>query len=248
MKIKLFSLMFLFTIVGALFTGCSSDNESNNDDSSSSESLVGYWIRYEDNGQYLEELGLFADGTCNYTEVVEPNDDSNEDSSYDFGEGTYVVKGNKLIMTLTFGDETEVWTYIIKSSKAKKTLVLTDEEGSTYTFNYTQSQPNKPSVDDMKYKIVGTWKASYYWKYSGITETIVMEVNKNGKLAYTDHNSKTNETEVGEGSWKYNSSTGKWNLQTQTSLLSGDYSLIGNELVCKTTFEDGSSRTVTFKK
>mgnify|MGYP003457497907 FL=1 len=106
--------MFLFTIVGALFTGCSSDNESNNDDSSSSESLVGYWIRYEDNGQYLEELGLFADGTCNYTEVVEPNDDSNEDSSYDFGEGTYVVKGNKLIMTLTFGDETEVWTYIIK--------------------------------------------------------------------------------------------------------------------------------------
>lgn len=39
-----------------------------------------------------------------------------------------------------------------------------------------------------------------------------MEVNKNGKLAYTDHNSKTNETTVGGGSWKYNGSTGKWNL------------------------------------
>ena len=131
---KLFSLMLLFTIVGALFTGCSSDDENNNDDSSSSESLVGYWMRYEDNGQYLEELGLFADGTCNYLEV----DYSYED--YDFGEGTYVVKGNKLIMTLTFGDKTDVWTYIIKSSKAKNTLVLTDEEGFTYTFNYTQSQ------------------------------------------------------------------------------------------------------------
>lgn len=42
-------------------------------------------------------------------------------------------------MTLDFGDETEVWTYTIKSSKANRTLVLTDEEGSTYTFNYIQS-------------------------------------------------------------------------------------------------------------
>ena len=67
-----------------------------------------------------------------------------------------------------------------------------------------------------------------------------MEVNKNGKLAYTDHNSKTNETTVGGGSWKYNGSTGKWNLSTQTSLISGAYSIVGTELVCKTTFEDGS--------
>ena len=75
-----------------------------------------------------------------------------------------------------------------------------------------------------------------------------MEVNKNGKLAYTNHNSKTNETTVGEGSWKYNSSTGKWNLSTQTILISGAYSIVGTELVRQRTFEDGSSRTVTFKK
>lgn len=243
---KLLSLMFLFAIVGALFTGCSSDDD--NESSSSNENLVGFWVRYEDNGQYLEELGLFADGTCNYTEAFEPDEDNDEKPFYEFGEGTYVIKGNKLIMTLDFGDETEVWTYTIKSSKANRTLVLTDEEGSTYTFNYIQSQQNKPSVDESQYKIVGTWKASYYWKYSGITETIVMEVNKNGKLAYTDHNSQTNETTVGEGSWKYNSSTGKWNLSTQTSLISGAYSIVGTELVCQTTFEDGSSRTVTFKK
>lgn len=129
--------MFLFAIVGALFTGCSSDDD--NESSSSNENLVGFWVRYEDNGQYLEELGLFADGTCNYTEVFEPDEDNDEKPFYEFGEGTYVIKGNKLIMTLDFGDETEVWTYTIKSSKANRTLVLTDEEGSTYTFNYIQS-------------------------------------------------------------------------------------------------------------
>lgn len=52
-KMKLFSLMFLFVIIGGLFTGCSSDDDS--DDSSGNENLIGYWIRYEENGQYLEE-------------------------------------------------------------------------------------------------------------------------------------------------------------------------------------------------
>ena len=131
--------MFLFTIVGALFTGCSSDNENNNEDSSSSESLVGYWIRYEDNGQYLEELGLFADGTCNYTESFEPDDDNDEDPFYKFAKGTYSVKGNKLTMRLTFGDETETWTYTIKSVKSKNRLVLTDEDGDTYNFGYVEA-------------------------------------------------------------------------------------------------------------
>lgn len=135
---KLFSLMFLFAIVGALFTGCSSDDDDN-DGASGNENLVGFWIRYEENGQYLEELGFFEDGTCNYTEAFEPDEGNDEDPFYEFGEGTYVIKGNKLIMTLDFGDETEVWTYTIKSSKANRTLVLTDEEGSTYTFNYIQS-------------------------------------------------------------------------------------------------------------
>lgn len=75
--------MFLFTIIGALFIGCSSDD--NNDDSTSNENLVGYWIRYEDNGQYLEELGLFADGTCNYTEALSQMMTMTK-SLYEFGE------------------------------------------------------------------------------------------------------------------------------------------------------------------
>lgn len=134
-KMKLFSLMFLFAIVGALFTGCSSDDDEN-EGASGNENLVGFWLRYEDNGQYLEELGFFADGTCNCTESFMPDDDNDEYADYDFGSGTYVVKGNKLTMKLKFGDEYEVRTYTIKNLKAKKTLVLVDEEGSTRRFEY----------------------------------------------------------------------------------------------------------------
>ena len=136
----MFSLMFLFAITGVLFTGCSSDDD-NNDGTTSNNNLVGYWIRYEDNNQYREELEFFANGTCNYTEAYEP--DNNNNAFYEFAKGTYVVKGNKLTMKLKFGDETEVWTYTIKSSKANKTLVLTDEDGSTYIFSYIQSQSSK---------------------------------------------------------------------------------------------------------
>ena len=127
--------MFLFAIVGALFTGCSSDDDEN-EGASGNENLVGFWLRYEDNGQYLEELAFFADGTCNYTESCMPDDDNDEYADYDFGKGTYVVKGNKLTMKLKFGDEYEVRTYTIKNLKAKKTLVLVDEEGSTRRFEY----------------------------------------------------------------------------------------------------------------
>ena len=127
--------MFLFAIVGALFTGCSSNDDEN--EGASGNELVGYWLRYEDNDQYMEEYGFFADGTCNYTESYEPDDDSdNLEPEYEFEEGTYTVKGNKLIMRLTFGDETETWTYTIKSVKSKKQLILKDDEGDTYTFDY----------------------------------------------------------------------------------------------------------------
>lgn len=125
--------MFLFAIVGALFTSCSSNDDEN--EGASGNELVGYWLRYEDNDQYMEEYGFFADGTCNYTESYEPDDDSdNLEPEYEFEEGTYTVKGNKLIMT--FGDETETWTYTFKSVKSKKQLILRDDEGDTYTYDY----------------------------------------------------------------------------------------------------------------
>ena len=39
-------------------------------------------------------------------------------------------------MKVKCGDETEVWTYTIKNLKANNTLVLVDEEGYTYKFEY----------------------------------------------------------------------------------------------------------------
>ena len=139
---KLFSLMFLFAMVGTMFTGCSSDDDDNDGNE-----LVGYWLRYEDNDQYMEEFGFFADGTCNYTESYEPDDDNdNLEPEYEFGEGTYTVKGNKLIMRLTFGDETETWTYTIKSVKSKKQLILKDDEGDTYTFDGSPDKPGGLSI------------------------------------------------------------------------------------------------------
>ena len=132
---KLFSLMFLFAIVGALFAGCSSDD--NNEDSASNENLVGFWCRSEENGQYLEELWFFADGTCRYIESFEPDDYNGKGPFYELdGEGMYSVKGNKLTMRLKFEDETETRTYTIKSVKSKNYLVLIDEEGDSYTFGY----------------------------------------------------------------------------------------------------------------
>lgn len=130
--------MFLFAIVGALFTGCSSDDDDN-DGASGNENLVGFWIRYEENDQYLEELGFFENGTCNYTEAFEPDEGNDEDPFGKFAKGTYNVKGNKLTMRLTFGDETETWTYTIKSIKSKDRLVVADEDGDTYTFGYVET-------------------------------------------------------------------------------------------------------------
>lgn len=129
--------MFLFVIIGAMFTSCSSDDD--NDGASSNESLVGFWVRYEDDGQYLEEIGFFEDGTCNYTESFEPDDDSDEEPEYDFGNGVYSVKGNQLTMRLKFNDETETWKFTIKAFKDKDKLVLENEDGDVITFGYVET-------------------------------------------------------------------------------------------------------------
>lgn len=126
---------FLFAFVGAVVVSCSSNDDEDSGSLSGNEDLVGYWIRYEDNDQLMEEIAFFADGTCNYEESYEP-DDSSEDSEFEFAEGTYTVNEDKLRMKLKFNDETEIWTYTIKSVVKNKKLVLTDEDGDSYTFDY----------------------------------------------------------------------------------------------------------------
>lgn len=128
--------MLLFvSIIGAMFTSCSSD-DVNDDSSNGNESITGYWIRYADNDQYFEEFGFSDDGTCSYTESYMPDDYSEEMEYRDHGKGTYVLKDNKLTMTLNFNDEKEIWIFTVKSLKAKKELVLVDEDGDTYIYDY----------------------------------------------------------------------------------------------------------------
>lgn len=128
--------MLLFvSIIGAMFTSCSSD-DVNDDSSNGNESIVGFWIRYADNDQFFEEFSFSDDGTCSYTESYMPDDNSEEMDSFDYAEGTYVLKDNKLTMTLDFNDEKEIWIFTVKSLKAKKELVLLDEDGYTYIYDY----------------------------------------------------------------------------------------------------------------
>lgn len=124
-----------------------------------------------------------------------------------------------------------------------------DDEKNDTNVN-TPLPPNNSTdsgYDGSVYNIVGTWKSVYYWTYSGITEVCTMEIKANGTLAYTNESS-SNGLEEGDGTWTYNKSTQKYVFRTGSSLYSGEYVLLGNQLVQHVTFEDGSSRTVTFNR
>lgn len=111
-------------------------------------------------------------------------------------------------------------------------------------------EPDEPIEDDSaKYDIVGCWVATYTWTYSGIVSTITMDINKDGTLSFLEVSTNENNAPfLGGGKWEYNKSEHNWTLKTSDSLVSGTYHLVGNQLISTTYFEDGSSRTVIFKK
>ena len=133
-RFPIFAAMLLIAMVSSLCISCSSD-DGDDTPATDAEDLVGFWLYYGENDQYMEEYGFFADGTCNYTESYEP-DDETEESEYEFAKGTYTVKGDKLTMKLNFGDETETWVYTIVSVTKGRKLVLKDDEGDTQTFDF----------------------------------------------------------------------------------------------------------------
>lgn len=103
--------------------------------------------------------------------------------------------------------------------------------------------------DDSIYDVVGTWKATYYWSYSSITETIIMEINRDCTLSYISTNDRnTQDPIVGNGTWKYDNSSHKWEFSTGYSMISGNYTIVGNQLISQTYFDDGSSRTIIFNR
>lgn len=109
--------------------------------------------------------------------------------------------------------------------------------------------PDIPNENvNAQYQIVGDWYAEYYWKYSGITEYFDMSIHRDGTLTIMERASDGRDPYLGKGTWKYNSASNQWKLTTYTTMLSGDYVLIGNQFINSTVFEDGSSRTVIFER
>ena len=62
-KMKLFSLMFLFAIVGALFTGCSSDDDEDLSTKEHDASLYGEWVANDGKKYVHDYYSFYSDGT-----------------------------------------------------------------------------------------------------------------------------------------------------------------------------------------
>lgn len=101
--------------------------------------------------------------------------------------------------------------------------------------------------DSFAFEIVGTWKCTYEWVYSGITETYIMVVQRDHTLT-VEESSSEGKTETWPGEWEFNSQTRQWSIRGRSSLICSKYSLINDKLVSQQNFADGSSRTVIFEK
>lgn len=101
--------------------------------------------------------------------------------------------------------------------------------------------------DSAKYDIVGSWRAQYKWSSS--IETINLDINRDGTLSYISTNDTYDQDPiVGNGRWEYKSSTHQWDFATGYSMISGSYSLVGDQLITQTYFDNGSSRTVIYNR
>ena len=107
---------------------------------------------------------------------------------------------------------------------------------------------DETAEESAKYDIVGCWVATYTWKYSGIVETITMDINKDGTLSFIDVSTNGEDPFSGSGRWEYNHPNHNWTLSTNHSLVSGTYRFVSNQLINAQYFDDGSSRTIIFDK
>lgn len=101
--------------------------------------------------------------------------------------------------------------------------------------------------DSFAFEILGTWKCTYEWVYSGITETYIMVVQRDHTLT-VEESSSEGKTKTWPGEWEFNSQTRQWSIRGRSSLICSKYSLINDKLVSQQNFADGSSRTVIFEK
>lgn len=111
----------------------------------------------------------------------------------------------------------------------------------------TPDDSDADGEDSFAFEIVGTWKCTYEWVYSGVTETYIMVVQRDHTLT-VEESSSEGKTETWPGEWEFNSETRQWSIRGRSSLICSKYSLINDKLVSQQNFADGSSRTVIFEK
>lgn len=120
-RISILSLLMGLFVCVSVFTSCSKDN----DNESSSNSLVGTWYTESESKGYLryEEMTYNSDGTCTYRRYK-----SDQTTISDADSGTYKVEGNKL--TIVWANY-EIFTTTFSISGNKMT---TSENGGTTWF------------------------------------------------------------------------------------------------------------------
>ncbi len=128
------------------------------------------------------------------------------------------------------------------------TIIVSCSKDESDDIENISSSNETPGDASAKYDIVGCWVATYKWAYSGIVETITMEINRDGTLSFLDVSSNGEEPFLGSGTWVYNQSNHNWALSTSHSLVSGTYRLVNDQLVNAQSFSDGSTRTIIFNK
>lgn len=103
--------------------------------------------------------------------------------------------------------------------------------------------------DETKYEIVGTWEANFEWIYSGVIETIVLEIFRNETYSFFTTSTNDPTPHPGTGKWSYNKDTHKWYLgATSSTMIQGDYVLVNGQLILSQYFGDGSSRTIIYNR
>lgn len=67
---------------------------------------------------------------------------------------------------------------------------------------------------------------------------------KNISKSISTNDRNTQDTIVGNVTWKYDNSSHKWEFSTVYSIISENYTINGNQLISQTYFNDGLSRSI----
>lgn len=130
--LKTLSVLFILAIMGAVFAGCSSEEEDNGQ--SAVNDLVGSW-RFTEDG-YGMEYDFYANGTCIWRELHVGSYGNNWEVE-ETCPGTYVLDGKQLYVTIGLEDNVmERHSYTIMSFQKKNSMVVIDKYNDVMTFYY----------------------------------------------------------------------------------------------------------------